>query len=189
QVIVWDEPSTLSEEEKWNESDALTFANRIVKIDGVKYKIPCALYRFIENGWSVDISGNNNHSIVYVATEQMDNFVSLTKGDKEIKIVSAVSPIDTQVMVDESFIGGFTIFSWTNVDVEFAKGLACGMAKEEVDNLLKEEKLDGNMLQKDGDNYQLTLEEKNGSKIKESIYQIKFKEDKVDQIRMEVRYQ
>lgn len=187
-TIVWSEPYTIEYEEKGSGKLENTISDTSIILDGVYYHLPCPIYRFIENGWSVDIAGNTNKVIVYTVPPKSSRVVSLNKDNKEIKVVSVVSPNDEEVSISESFVSGLSVFSWTDAELELPKNIKIGTTKKEIEKIIKEENLeyDKEKLEKE-DVYEITIK-CDSDKYEEYRIKLALKEDKVEEIRVEVIY-
>ena len=187
-TIVWSEPYTIEYEEKGSGKLENTISDTSIILDGVYYHLPCPIYRFIENGWSVDIAGNTNKAIVYTVPPKSSRVVSLNKDNKEIKVVSVVSPNDEEVSISESFVSGLSVFSWTEAELELPKNIKIGTTKKEIEIIIKEENLeyDKEKLEKE-DVYEITIK-CDSDKYEEYRIKLALKEDKVEEIRVEVIY-
>ncbi len=187
-TIKWEEPSTLIYEEANSGKLENTLKDHSILIDGTYYHLPCSIYQFVKNGWTVDIAGNNSNELVYTIPADKTKVVALNKKDKVIKVVSVASPINEEVSISESFVTGLSIFSWSEFDAELPKGLKIGTKKEEIERLIKEEDLSYDVSKLKKDNvYEIIIE--NEEDLYEE-YEIKLvmKDDIVDQIRVEVIY-
>lgn len=187
-MIVWKEPYTIDFEEDNPGKLGDKLSDRGILLDGTYYHLPCPIYRFVENGWVVDIAGNNYKEIVSVVPKDLTKVVSMTKDGKTIKVVSVASPIDEDVSISESFVTGLSIFSWSDIEIELPKKIKIGSTKTEIEKIIKEEKLSYDEDKLKNDNvYDIIIEEDDD--LYED-YEIKFnlKKNKVDQIRVEVYY-
>ena len=188
-TIVWSEPSTIEYEEDNPGKLGDSLSDKGILLDGVYYHLPCSIYRFVENGWSVDIAGNNSKEIVYTVSSSTTKVVSLTKNNKTVKIVSVISPCEEEVSISESFVTGLSIFSWTEVDIELPEGIKIGTNRKDIERIIDSEKLkyDEERLKKDNV-YEIVIPESN-DKYEEYRIKLVIEEDVVSEIRVEVIYQ
>ena len=188
QTIVWKEPSTIIYKDDNSGELGKDLKDHSVILDGTYYYLPCPIYEFVENGWSIDIAGNNNKTIIYEVPKDSIKIVSMNKDDKEAKVVSVASPNDETVTISESFVTGFTIFSWSNVEIELPQKVKIGMDRKGLEKIIKDNNLsyDKDLL-KEKDIYDINIDLEDDKYDK---YEIKFnmKDDKIDQIRVEVMY-
>ena len=188
QTIVWKEPSTIIYKDDNSGELGKDLKDHSVILDGTYYYLPCPIYEFVENGWSIDIAGNNNKTIIYEVPKDSIKIVSMNKDDKEAKVVSVASPNDETVTISESFVTGFTIFSWSNVEIELPQKVKIGMDRNGIEKIIKDNNLsyDKDLL-KEKDIYDINIDLEDDKYDK---YEIKFnmKDDKIDQIRVEVMY-
>ena len=159
-----------------------------VILDGTYYYLPCPIYEFVENGWTIDVAGNNNKTIVYEVPKGTIKIVSMSKDGNEVKVVSVASPNNETVSISESFVTGFTIFSWSNVEIELPQKVKIGMSRKSLEKIIKDNSLnyDEDLL-KDKDIYDINIDLDDEKYDKYEI-KINMKNDKIDQIRVEVMY-
>ena len=187
-TIVWSEPYTIEYEEKGSGKLENTLTDNSIILDGVYYHLPCPIYRFIENGWLVDIAGNTNKLIVYTVPANTTKVVSLNKDNKEIKVVSVASPINEEVSVSESFVTGLSVFSWTDSELVLPRKVKIGTTRKEIEKIVKEEKLEYDKERlKNDDVYEIVVGI-DDDKYDEYRIKLVLKEDKVEEIRVEIIY-
>lgn len=188
QTIVWQEPETIIYKDDNSGKLGDDLKDHSVILDGTYYYLPCPIYEFVENGWSIDIAGNNSKTIVYEVPKGTIKIVSMSRDGNDVKVVSVASPNGETVSISESFVTGFTIFSWSNVEIELPQNVKIGMDRNSLEKIIKENNLsyDKDLL-KEKDIYDIKIDLEDEKYDRYEI-RINMKNDKIDQIRVEVMY-
>ena len=184
-TFVWDEPDTelLMYEDIGPGYLLDSIDDHAIILDEQYYHLPCPIYRFVQHGWTVNTAGNAKGEVIY-DVDSIGNVVSLVKGHTEIKAVTVVSPTEGVVPIEDSFVSGFTIFSWDQVEFELPKGIKMHMKREDFDKVVEEAEVipETNTEEK----VVLSFPKPEWSGYSQYKLTVTFKNDEIDQIRIEI---